>query len=84
MAIPSVLLQLARNHPMTQQIKQMYGMVKTAQNPQAMMNQLMMNNPQFKQVMDIVNQYGGNPDKALSDIAQQYGITEKDIYDLLN
>lgn len=57
MAIPNVLLQLARNNPRIQQIKQMYQAVQSAQNPTAMINQLAQNNPQMKQAMDIVNQY---------------------------
>ena len=83
MAIPNVLLQLAKSNPRMQQIKQMMGMVKSAQNPQAMLNQLMMNNPQLKQVMDIVQQYGGDANKALSDMAQQAGFNPQDIWDML-
>ena len=59
------------------------GMVQAASNPQAMINQLMMNNPQLKQVMDIVNQYGGDPGKALQETAKQMGIDVNDINELL-
>ena len=38
MAIPSVLLQLAKNHPRMQQIKQMMNTVQMAQNPQLALN----------------------------------------------
>ena len=76
------LLQLARSNPMMQQIKQMMGMIRTAQNPQAMLNQMMMNNPQMKQVMDIVNQYGGDADKAFRATAEQYGVNPQDILDM--
>ena len=61
----------------------MMGMLKAAQNPQAMLNQMVMNNPNLKQVMDIVNQYGGDPNKALEEMSKQYGVTSQDIYDLL-
>ena len=54
-----------------------------SQNPQAMLNQMVMNNPKLKNVMDIVNQYGGDPNKALEETAKQYGITPNDIFDLL-
>ena len=83
MAIPGILMQLARNNPMIGQVKQMMGMLKTAQNPQAMLNQMMMNNPKLKEVMDLVNQYGGDPNKALEEVSKQYGIAPQDIYDLL-
>ena len=65
-----------------QQIKQMIDTVKMAQNPQAAMNQMIMNNPQMKQVMDIVNQYGGDSDKAFRSVAEQYGINPQDILDM--
>lgn len=61
----------------------MIGMVKAAQNPQAMLNQLMMNNPNMKQVMDIVNQYGGDSMKAFYAVAEQNGINPQDILDML-
>ena len=61
----------------------MMSAVRTAQNPQAMLNQMVMNNPKLKNVMDIVNQYGGDPNKALEETAKQYGITPNDIFDLL-
>ena len=61
----------------------MMSAVKTAQNPQAMLNQMIMSNPKLKNVMDIVNQYGGDPNKALEEVAKQHGVTPQDIYDLL-
>ena len=39
----------------------MMGMVNSAQNPQAMLNQIMTSNPQFKQVSDVISQCGGDP-----------------------
>ena len=41
-------------------IKKMMNMVKAAKDPQATLNMLAMNNPKMKQVMDIVEQYGGD------------------------
>lgn len=61
----------------------MIGMVKAAQNPQAMLNQLMMSNQNMKQVMDIVNQYGGDSMKAFYAVAEQNGINPQDILDML-
>ena len=83
MAVPGILMQLARNNPATGKIKQMMGMVRAAQNPQAMMNQLMMNNPQLKQAMDIVNQYNGDANKAFQELARQNGINPQEIMDML-
>ena len=83
MAIPSILLQLARNNPRMMQLKQMMNAVKMAQNPTAMLNQMAMNNPQLKQVMDIVGQYGGDVSKAVTDIAGQNGIDPNELINLL-
>ena len=83
MAMPGILMQLAKNNPMMGQIKQMMSMVRAAQNPQAMINQLIQNNPQMKQVMDIVNQYGGDADKAFYEVTKQCGISTQDIMNMM-
>ena len=83
MAIPNVLLQLAKNSPMMGQIKQMMNMVRMSQNPQAALNQFVMNNPRMKDVMNVINQHGGDVDKALEAKAAEYGITPQDIYEML-
>ena len=83
MAIPNVLLQLAKSNPKIQQIKQMMHTVQMSQNPQMALNQFVMNNPQLKQVMDFINQCGGDPDAALRTVAEKNGFTPQDIMDLL-
>ena len=83
MAMPNVLLQLAKNNPKIQQIKQMMNTVSMAQNPHLALNQMIMNNPQLKQVMDIVNQHGGDVDKAVRTVAEQNGFSAQDLMDLL-
>jgi hypothetical protein len=65
------------------QIKQMMGVIRSAQNPTAMLNQMIMQNPNLKQVMDIVNQYGGDANKAFYAIAEQKGINPQEIIDML-
>ena len=82
MAIPGMLLQLAKASPMMQQIKQTMNAVKMAQNPMAMLNHMMGNNPLMKQAMDIVNQHGGDVDKAFRTVAEQNGLTQQDIMDM--
>ena len=83
MAIPNVLLQLAKSNPMMGQIKNTMNMIRTAQNPTAMLNQMAMSNPQIKQVIDIVNQYGGDANKAFYALAEQKGINPQEIIDML-
>ena len=64
-------------------IKQMMQMVKTASNPQAALNMLAMNNPQMKQVMDIVEQYGGDSMKAFHAVAEECGVDPDEVLEML-
>ena len=81
MAIPAILQQLGKNNmaQLAQPVRQMMSMVRTAQNPQLALNQLIMSNPQMKQVMDIVNQYGGDSMAALDEVAKQCGMTSDEV-----
>ena len=83
MAIPGIMQQIMKSNPMLGKIKQMMSMVSMAQNPQTALNQLMMNNPQMKQVMDIVNQYGGDVNRAVEAKAAEYGMTVQDVMELI-
>ena len=61
----------------------MVNMVKSARNPQTMLNQLMQNNPQYRQVTELINQNGGDPRRAFYALAQQKGIDPNEILDML-
>ena len=85
MAIPAILQQLGKGQ-MAQtagKIKQMMGMVRAAKDPQQAINMLAMNNPQMKQVMDIVDQYGGDSMKAFQEMSKQYGVDPDEILSML-
>ena len=60
-------------------IKQMMQTLKNAGNPQMMFNQMMSQNPQIKQVMDYVNENGGDAKAAFYKMAQEKGINPDDI-----
>lgn len=64
-------------------IKQMMSMVRSAGNPQAMLNQLAMNNPQLRQVMDIVQRHGGDPVAAFRAEAEARGVDPDEIMGML-
>ena len=85
MAIPAILQQLGRNNmaQLAQPVRQMMSLVRTAQNPQAALNQLIMQNPQMKQVMDIVQKHGGDPMVALREEAKAAGINPDEIMGML-
>ena len=82
MAMPEILLQLAKNNPMIAKAKQMMNVIQTAQNPQAMLNQMIQSNPQLKQVMDVINQHGGDIDKAVRTVAEQNGLKPEDVMEM--
>lgn len=44
-----------------------------------MLNQMMSQNPQIKQVMDFVNENGGDPKQAFYKKAQEMGINPDDV-----
>ena len=85
MGIPAILQQLGRSNmaQLAQPVRQMMSMVRTAQNPQLMLNQIVMNNPQMKQVMDLVQKHGGDPMTALRKEAEAAGISPEEIMGML-
>ena len=69
-----ILDLLAKNSPETNALSSVINTVKNATNPQAMINQMMMTDPRFKQVQDTINQYGGDPKTAFYEICKQRGV----------
>lgn len=47
-------------------------------------NQTMQNNPQIKQVMDYINQNGGDPKTAFYKLAQEKGVDPNEILKQVN
>lgn len=60
-------------------IKNMFDAIKSAGNPQAMFGQMMMQNPQFKQVVDYVNANGGDARSAFYAMAKEKGVDPEQI-----
>ena len=83
MAIPQILQQLGGGVTIPSQIKQMMQMMRSAGNPQAMINQMMLTNPQIKQAMDFVKASGGDPKAAFYRLAEQRGVNPQTILDQL-
>ena len=85
MAIPAILQQLGRNsmQQAAQPVRQMMNTVRAAQNPQVALNQIIMNNPQMKQVMEIVQKHGGDPMTAFRKEAEAAGINPDEIMRML-
>lgn len=54
--------------------------IKSANNPQALLNQMVGNNPQIKQIID---QYGGDPKTAFYGFAEANGVDPNEIINML-
>lgn len=79
-----MLNQLGRSLPSNlNQIKQMANMFKNAKNPQMLIQNMMMQNPQMKQVMDFINQNGGDAKSAFYKLADQCGVDPNEILNML-
>ena len=55
-------------------IRNMMQAVKAASNPSAAIQQLAQNNPQVQQAMQLVQESGGNPQKAFYSLAEKLGV----------
>ena len=81
--VPQILQQLGGGLKISPQLRQMISMVRSSGNPKLILNQLIQTNPQLRQVTEIIQQYGGDANKAFYDIAQKNGINPQEILDLL-
>lgn len=57
----------------------MLNMVRSAGNPQMIMNQIASQNPQIKQVMEYINANGGDPKAAFYKLAEEKGVDPDEI-----
>lgn len=62
------------NLQVIQQLKGIMNQVRMAQNPQLMLNQLLMTNPQIQQAFDLIKQSGGDPKTTFYNYAKQLGV----------
>ena len=76
--IPQILRQLG-NNSLISQIKQAKAMLGAMGNPQAVLTQIVNNNPMIRQ---IISQYG-SVDGAITALCQQKGINPQELADAL-
>ena len=67
------------NPQLIQQFKSISQTVSAAKNPQAMMNQILANNPQMMQAINLIKLMGGDPKTAYYNYAKQVGV-DPDIF----
>lgn len=65
---------------MLSQAKQMMQAIRSSGNPQAMINQMLSQNPQVNQ---IIQQYGGDPKTAFYKYAEANGVNPDDILQMM-
>lgn len=70
-------LNQSRLQPVKQMLQAMRG------NPSAMMSQMTKSNPQMAQVMNIIQQHGGDARKAFYSTAEQLGVNGDEILNML-
>ena len=67
-----------------QYIQMMKDSLRNSANPQATLQSIIKANPRYQNVMNFINQNGGNPRTAFYNLAQQRGIDPSQILSLLN
>lgn len=58
-------------------------MLKSLGNPQEMITQLIQNNPKMKEVQQLIDAAGGNPEQAFREKAKEMGIDPDQILSIL-
>ncbi len=64
-------------------IKNAMNMARSIGNPQMMINQMLSQNPNYAQVQQIIQQYGGDPKQAFYGMCQQMGVDPQEILNQL-
>lgn len=66
-----------------QQIKGMMQMLRASKDPQQMLQSMASQNPQIKQIMDYIQQSGGDAKAAFYKLANEKGIDPNQILNML-
>lgn len=86
MALPMILQQLSNTPAISNmaQIKNTIAMLKSAKNPQALMQQMMsQNNPGMQKAMQYVREHGNDPKAAFEALAREKGLDPDEIMNML-
>ena len=59
------------------------GALKTAKNPQAMLENMANQNPQIKEIMDYIKSNGNDPKAAFYQRAKEMGVDPEEIINML-
>lgn len=76
--------QAPNNIQPSNQFLDMFNMIRNSGNPNAIISQLALRNPLVANVMDVINQYGGDMKKAFYSEANKTGVDPNQIFNMLN
>ena len=85
MAANPILAQMGQTAaaiPGLDNVRNLLTMMRGAANPNALVQGLLQNTPQYRQAMDLVRQNGGDAKTAFYNLAQQKGIEPNEILNL--
>ena len=75
----SLYQQIGQSGLLNNNVIQMFRMVKSARNPQMMLQSMMQQNPQMQSIMQLVNQNGGDAKTAFYNLARQRGVDPEEV-----
>jgi hypothetical protein len=75
---------LTQANPVMTALSQMIGMAKASKDPMGTINNMANSNPQLQQVMQYIQQNGGNAKQAFYNLAQQKGVDPNTVLQQLN
>lgn len=69
-----ILNLLGQANPITQNLGQVIQTLKAVSNPLAALQNMAYNDPRMQNVLNVINQNGGDPKRAFYAMAQQQGV----------
>lgn len=77
--MPNPIMQMLQQSNPLSGVMNLFNTVKNSQNQSETLNAMAQNNPQLKQVMDYVNQNGGNAKQLFYDMCKQKNVDPESI-----
>lgn len=71
------------NSQAIQQLKTIMHQIQAAQNPQLMLNQMMMSNPQLRDIINLIKSNGGNMQTTFYNLAKQMNVDPQAVLNAL-
>lgn len=79
----SEMIQTAPQNTNLEQIKQMMNLVRLSSNPKMALQSMIQSNPQMQNVINYINQNGGDAKAAFYNLARQKGVDPEQVLNIL-